>query len=119
MKKKKEQKPQVNYLDMIPSPVITKWQTSEDGIVTLFIENKGAFHKVAQVVFRKPKYTQVHLDAMGSFIWPHLDGKKTVDDIAQLVKAKFGEEAEPLYPRIAKYFQILESYQFVQLSPKK
>lgn len=119
MKKKKEQKPQVNYLDMVPSPVITEWQTSEDGIVTLMVENKGAFHKVAQVVFRKPKKTQVHLDAMGSFIWPHLDGKKTVDEIAQLVKAQFGEEAEPLYPRIAKYFQILESYQFVQLSPKK
>ncbi len=119
MKKNKEQKPQINYLDMVPSPVITQWQTSEDGIVTLMVENKGAFHKVAQVLFRKPKKTQVHLDGMGSFIWPHLDGKKTVGDIAQLVKTQFGEAAEPLYPRIVKYFQILQSYQFVELSPKK
>ena len=50
MKKNKEQKPQINYLDMVPSPVITQWQTSEDGIVTLMVENKGAFHKVLRLI---------------------------------------------------------------------
>ena len=29
------------------------------------------------------------------------------------VKEKFGDEAEPLYERLAKFFQILESYNFI------
>lgn len=108
----------MNYLDMIPSHNINNWQTAEDGIVTLMVENSGLFHSIAQKLFKKPKFTQVHLDAMGSFLWPRMDGIKSVADLALEVKAAFGEEAEPLYPRIAKYFQILESYHFVIMAPK-
>lgn len=117
MKKKKET-PQINYLDMIPSHNIENWQTAEDGVVTLMVENSGLFNSIAQKVFKKPKYTQVHLDTMGSFLWPRMDGQKSVADLALEVKAEFGKEAEPLYPRIAKYFQILESYHFAKLAPK-
>ena len=113
MKKKKET-PQINYLDMIPSHNIENWQTAEDGVVTLMVENSGLFNSIAQNIFKKPKYTQVHLDTMGSFLWPRMDGQKSVADLALEVKAEFGKEAE----RIAKYFQILESYHFVKLAPK-
>lgn len=72
-------------------------------------------NKIAQTVFNKPQYTKVHLDAQGTFIWPLIDGKHTVTEIAALVKEEFGEAAEPLYPRIIKYFQIVESYHFINL----
>ena len=36
-----------------------------------------------------------------------------------LVKEHFGDKAEPLYPRIVKYFQIMESYEFVHFINKK
>ena len=49
MKKKKET-PQINYLDMIPSHNIENWQTAEDGVVTLMVENSGLFHSIAQTV---------------------------------------------------------------------
>lgn len=118
MKKKKEQL-QKNYLDMIPSHNLSNWQTSKDGIITLMVENSGLFHSIAQKIFKKPKFTQVHLDTMGSFLWPRIDGSKTVADLALEVKERFGKEADPLYPRIAKYFQILESYHFVKLTEKE
>ena len=60
----------------------------------------------------------MHLDAQGTFIWPLIDGEKTVADIAALVKEEFGEKAEPLYPRIVKYFQIVESYNFIEFINK-
>ena len=47
-----------------------------------------------------------------------IDGEKTVADIAVLVKEQFGEAAEPLYPRIVKYFQIVESYHFIKFNNK-
>ena len=44
--------------------------------------------------------------------------EEAVEDIAALVKDEFGEKAEPLYPRIVKYFQIMESYHFVNFINK-
>lgn len=91
-----------------------KWSTDEEGIVTLDIENTGLFNRLAQKFFKKPKVSHVHLDKMGSFVWPLLDGEKDIVAIGVLVKEHFGEEAEPLYERLAKYFQVLDSYFFVE-----
>ena len=81
------------------------------GRMVLEIENKGAFYTIAQKLFGKPRYTKIHLDDNGTFIWPLIDGRKTVEDIAALVKDEFGEKAEPLYPRIVKYFHKLQERQ--------
>ena len=64
-------------------------------------------------MFKKPRISYVHLDETGSFVWPLLDGKKTIFEIGKEVEEKFGEAAHPLYARLAKYFQILDSYGFV------
>ena len=112
MKKKQQE----NYLDKVPQRAESlEWTTDENGIVTLFIENKGFFNKIAQKLFKKPKISYVHLDELGSFVWPIIDGEKDITALGVLVKEKFGEKAEPLYPRLAKFFQILESYGFVAI----
>ena len=114
--KKKQIVIQENYLERIPAhPESIKWSTDESGIVTLEIENKGIANKIAQVLFRRPKVSYIHLDENGSFVWPLIDGEKTVLDIAQLVDAHFGEAAKPLYERLVKFFQILESYHFAKM----
>jgi hypothetical protein len=111
MKKNKQRE---NYLDYIPIySEKLKWETDEAGNVTIFQENKGVFHKACQVLFKKPKVSQIHLDEMGNFIWPLIDGKRTVGDIALLVKAEFGDKAEPLYNRLVAYMRNLEMYHFV------
>ena len=84
-------------------------------LVVLDIENTGAFNKLAQKLFGKPRVSHVHLDEFGSFVWKHIDGQNTVAQLAELVHEQFGEAAEPLYPRIAKYLQIVESYHFIEL----
>ena len=112
----KNKKQQPNYLEMIPvrNPEIT-WTTDDNGIVTLEIENKGVANRIAQKLLKKPKITYIHLDENGSFVWPLIDGEKTVVDIAKLVDAHFGEKANPLYERLVKFFQILESYHFAKM----
>jgi len=90
-----------------------RWSKDENGIVTLEIDNTGFFNRLAQLLFRKPKTSYVHLDETGSFLWPELDGKKNITELGILVKERFGEAAEPLYERLAKYFQILNSYGFI------
>ncbi|MEE1012692.1 MAG: PqqD family protein [Clostridia bacterium] len=103
-----------NYLERVPiRPDTIKWSTNADGRVTLEIENKGAFHRIAQKLFKKPKISYVHLDEIGSFIWPLLDGEKSIIDLGYDVEETFGEAVHPLYERLAKYFQILDSYGFI------
>ena len=68
-----------NYLDKIPSRAKSiEWTTDGDGIVTLEIKNTGWANKIAQVLFKRPKISYIHLDKMGSFIWPIMDGKKDI-----------------------------------------
>ena len=39
--------------------------------------------------------------------------RSDIAGIGTLVKEEFGDEANPLYERLAKYFQVLDSYGFV------
>lgn len=116
MTRSKKQTLSGNYLDMVPIyHDECKYEISEQKEVTIFVENKGVFNRIAQLLFKRPKVSQIHLDTMGNFIWPLIDGERTIFDIAECVKQEFGEKAEPLYQRIAQYFKTLESYGFVQM----
>ena len=107
-------KTDVNYLDKIPvHPEGIPWSKDENGIVTLEIENKGFYNKIAQKFFKRPKVSYIHLDKTGSFVWPLIDGKKSISDLAADVDAEFGEEAHPLYERLAQFFRVLDSYNFI------
>lgn len=111
MKKKNSE----NYLEKKPVRANIQWDTDENGNITLHVENKGAMNKIAQLIFKKPKISYIHLDEMGNFIWPLLDGEKDITEIGKEVKDHFGDKAEPLYERLAKYIQTLESYRFVEV----
>lgn len=113
--KKKEKAVSENYLERKPMrPERIPWSADEKGIVTLDIENTGIFNRAAQKLLHKPKVTHIHLDEIGSFVWPILDGEKDIIALGREVEAEFGEKANPLYERLAKYFQILDSYHFVE-----
>ncbi|NLG04707.1 MAG: PqqD family protein [Clostridia bacterium] len=103
-----------NFLDLIfHRREELKWEQNEQKNITLFIENRGIFNRIAQKCFKRPKVSQIHLDEMGSFVWPLIDGEHTVYHIATEVSAYFGEKAEPLYDRLVKYMQILEKQGFI------
>lgn len=111
---KKKQVIPKNYLEKIPAhPAHIPFTVDDSGTVTLAVENKGVFHRLAQLLLSKPKVSYVHLDEHGSFVWQCLDGKKTILALGEEVKARFGNAAEPLYERLATFFQILDSYGFV------
>lgn len=112
-------KQEKNYLDNVPvrSEKI-KWSKDSDETVTLEIENKGIFNRIFQILFKKPKISYIHLDKTGSFVWPLIDGERDITALGKFVDEKFGEEAHPLYERLAKFFQILESYGFVSMKNK-
>lgn len=103
-----------NYLEKVPiiSPALNH-SSNQNGIVTLEQENTGIVNHMAQKLFKKPKISYIHLDEFGSFVWLCIDGEKNLLQIGEDVKARFGDNAEPLYPRLAQYFQTLENYRFI------
>ncbi len=103
-----------NYLERRPCRANgLDWTADEAGIVTLAIENKGFMNLIAQKLFRKPKISYIHMDELGSFLWQRFDGTKSLIDLGKEVEEQFGEKAHPLYERLAKYVQILDSYHFL------
>lgn len=114
MSMKKKKKFSSNYLEKIPEKnTKLRWTSDNEGIVTLEIDNVGIFNKLAQKLLKKPPVSYVHFDNFGSFVWSIIDGEKNIISIGEYVKENFGEKAEPLYERLAKFFQILESYNFI------
>ncbi len=106
-----------NFLEFIPvRNSAIGWTVDDGGKVTLEIENKGLFNRIAQKFFRKPKISYVHLDETGSFVWPLIDGNTNLLTIGEKVREHFGNNAEPLYERLSKYFKILESYGFIKFN---
>ena len=112
MDRSKKQK--ANYLDYIPKQNgLFPYRENEKGNVEIARKNRGLFNRIAQLFFRRPKVSYIELDVFGSFIWKQIDGKKDVYEIGKLVKAKFGQEAEPLYERLTEFLHILRSNEFI------
>ena len=104
-----------NFLEKIPvkKPGLD-WSKDEKGEISLHQKNTGAFNKIAQVLLKKPKISYIHLDEMGNFIWPLIDGEKNLIEIGKLVEEHFGEKANPVYERLSQYFRTLETYNFIE-----
>ena len=75
-KKEKEKRIILDYVFM-KNPAYA-WKEKEDGLVCLIIEWKGFYHWLAQKVFHRPKQSEIAMDALGSFVWKQLDGKKEI-----------------------------------------
>jgi hypothetical protein len=45
---------------------------------------------------------RIRLDDRGAFVWRHLDGVRTVGEIAQLARETFGESIEPAEERVGR-----------------
>ena len=114
--KKKNVTPE-NFLEKKPvrTPDLN-WSQDENGAVTLEMENKGIANRIAQKLIKKPKISYIHLDEMGSFIWPLIDGERDIIAIGKEVQAHFGDKANPLYERLSQYIRILESNGFVKIN---
>ncbi len=110
---KLKQKISANYLEKVPSISAGIDWAEENDKVTITVENTGLANLIAQKLFKKPRFSYIHLDDFGSFVWKLIDGESNLIIMGEKVKEQFNEKCEPLYPRLAKFFQILDSYGFI------
>ena len=65
-------------------------------------------------MFKTPEVSNIDLDEFGSFVWLSIDGKNTVFDIGGKVKEEFGEDVEPLYPRLIQFLNVLKEVKYIE-----
>ena len=112
---KKPQYPTLEeFLELTPafSPLNT-WQLNEEGRVVIHRVNRGLGAKFAQKFMRAPEISRIRLEEIGSFVIQHMDGQRTVRELADLVAEQFGEQAEPRYERLAEYMRSLRNNDFI------
>lgn len=104
-----------NYLDYIPVRNSEyHWKILEDGIVEIYVINKGVFNTIAQKIFKKPKVSQIKLDKYGSLVWKAIDDKKDIGQISLEIRNEFQDDEKIFYSRLVKFFQILKENKFIE-----
>ncbi len=108
-----------NYLDYIPvkDPEI-QYHTDEEGIVTLEIEWKGFYHRIAQRFFHRPRVSDIKLDAYGSFVWLIIDDISDVHQISKKLDEKFPGMEKSL-SRLIKFLEILHDNHLIRWKGEK
>ena len=112
-------KNQRNYLDFVPikNPDI-EYQTGDNGKVTVFIEWKGFYHRIAQKFFHRPRVSDIQLDDYGSFVWLAIDDNKDVHQLSKELDARFPNMEKSL-SRLIKFLEILRDNHLVRWKGEK
>lgn len=103
-----------NYVDKIPMICEDKtWRLREDGLVEVTIENTGFYNRLAQKLFKKPRFSYIKLEGYGSFVWQQIDGQKTIYEIGQNLAVEYEAAGNQLYERLCVYFETLHRNGFI------
>jgi hypothetical protein len=64
-------------------------------------------------VLHRLSANRIRLDDLGSFAWHHLDGERTVGDVADLLRAEFGERVDPAEERLGHMVRLMRREGFL------
>lgn len=108
-----------NYLDYVPvrNPEI-QYHTDEKGIVTVEIEWKGFYHRIAQRFFHRPRVSDIRLDNYGSFVWLIIDDQSDVHQLSKKLDEKFPNMEKSL-SRLIKFLEILHDNHLIRWKGEK
>jgi hypothetical protein len=111
-------KPAKNLLDLVP---LQKYpaNTKEDGTVEVLVPRYWE-NFIGRLFSRFIKSTpfRIHLDQVGTRIWLLCDGRKTVQEIGQILHREFGSEIEPVYERLGLFFKMMENQRLIDWKPQ-
>lgn len=104
-----------NYMDFIivKNPE-TEFEVDDKKQVTVMIEWKGFYHKIAQRFFKRPKVSEIKLDTYGSFIWLAINDQKTVHQLSLELQTQFPKMEKPL-ARMIQFLEILKDHHLITL----
>lgn len=119
LKRKRNELSAINYLELTPTRSYED-MTEENGMLSILIPRFANKILVKLIVpMLKSPYVKVKLDEFGSEVWRQIDGKKNVQEIADILKMKFGEKIEPVGERLTNYLTQIHRYNFISFNEIK
>lgn len=61
---------------------------------------------------------RIYLDDYGLIVWESINGRRNVRQIGRILRRRFGEEVEPLYPRLSKFLAYFQSMNLIRIRSK-
>jgi hypothetical protein len=103
-----------NLFDLIPERK-SEFEKAADGTVWI-IQPKFTNKLIVKYIlpYLKRRTFKVKLDEFGSAVWNQIDGQTTIEQIGQNLHTEFGDQIEPVYDRLALFFQSLYRLRFIQ-----
>jgi len=113
-KKAKKHLPTVDeFLKFRPKRIDVEWYLNSEGLVDIKVPKfKSNFGKSFCRVIKKEQHIIVNMDKIGSIVWQHCDGLKTVEDILKIVIKKLPKE-ENIDQRLFLFLQQLQSLHYL------
>ena len=117
-KKRDKKRDNVNLLDLIPHPCV-EWETNSDDKIDLLVP-KFRHVLIERWIKRLGKSTvfRIHLDEFGSYAWAQCDGRHTVFQIGNELKARYGSCIDPVFDRLSAFIRILIQNKLISLEGK-
>ncbi|MDN9009286.1 PqqD family protein [Brevibacillus laterosporus] len=97
-------------------PILAKRITlekTEEGISTVIIPRDSWLERLSVRYLGQPAVFRIKLDTLGSYVIARCTGSHTVAEIAEEIRHEFGEQAEPVLPRLSQFLQMIDSNQWV------
>lgn len=107
-----------NILEYVPV-LNCPWDKDPRGKVYLIKEKtKNKLLKKLIAALGRSQEFHIHLDELGSAAWLAADGRRTILDIAAVLKRESAGEVTQAEPRLAKFFAMLARDKFVILKSR-
>ena len=110
----KRKRADINLLDLVPRRTAEHEIDGERIVTVLMPRFKNRLLKRLLVPRYRSPHIKIKLDEIGSETWLLCDGRRTVGEIAALMRERFGERIEPCHDRLALFFKQLERAEFIR-----
>ncbi len=103
----------VNLLELTPTRR-AEWEDQGPRVVVIRPEptTSGARLLLDRLLYQLSA-RRIRLDEHGSCVWRHVDGQRTVAEIAAALREQFGEVVEPAEERVGKLIQVFHREELV------
>jgi hypothetical protein len=104
------------HADLVPVKADVQSVEEESRVVILMPRYPTIAGRLVGKLFHRSRYIKVRLDGIGSETWRLIDGKRTICEIGSKLHDVFGNDTEPLYPRLVEFLNILLRNRFIMTS---
>jgi len=102
-----------NLLNLIPERNC-RWEKNQEGKSYLLVPRfKNRFFKQIALRLGRSEWVKIFFDEIGTRSWDLVDGKRSVEQIGELLEKEMGEKVKPVYQRLSEFMVILSRNKFI------